>query len=309
MSATIVVGFDPTGTDDGAVQFGIAAARLTGAPLTVVVVHSGGRIRHRHAEDEFGGELSAEAQGALDRLRTRLAGESGVRSELRAVEASSAARGLHAALEDSGAGLVVVGATARGAVGRALLGSTAERVIHGAPCPVAVVPHGFAGGELNTVGVAFTSTPEGEQALRSGAVLAGAAGASLRVISVLHEEIGTMGVHRAGARAAMTQPEEIAAQHRIAVRDALEAAVEQADGGDVNAEIELVYGDPAETLAGFTSTLDLLVMGSRAYGPQRSVVLGGVSRKLTALAKCPVVVLPRGAEHPLRDLLADQRPA
>ena len=45
-------------------------------------------------------------------------------------------------------------------------------MIHGAPCPVAVVPHGFEGGELHTVGVAYTDSPEGEQALRSGVVLA-----------------------------------------------------------------------------------------------------------------------------------------
>lgn len=308
MSATIVVGFDPDGTDDGPVQFGLAAARFTGAPLTVAVVHAGELPWHRHAEAELRGELSADEQGALDRLRTRLEGESDVRAQVRLIEASSAARGLHVALEDEGVGLAVVGATSRGAVGRALVGSTAERVIHGAPCPVAVVPHGFAGGELTTIGVAFTSAPEGEQALRSGVLLARAAGASLRVISVLNEEMGTMGAHRAGAREAEVLPEEIAAQHRIGAADSLEAALKEVGGGDLNAEVELVYGDPAETLAGFTGNLDLLVMGSRAYGPQRSVLLGGVSRRLTAMAKCPVIVLPRGAEFPLRELLADQRP-
>ena len=308
MSATIVVGFDPDGTDDGPVQFGLAAARFTGAPRTVAVVHAGDLTWHRHAETELRSELSDDAQSALDRLRARLEGESGVRAHLLLVEASSAARGMHAALEDEGAGLAVVGGTSRGAVGRTLMGSTAERVIHGAPCPVAVVPHGFEGGELNTVGVAFTSSPEGEQALRTGVLLARASGASLRVICVLREQIGTMGVHRAGAREAEVLPEEIAAQNRLGAADSLEAALKEVGGDDVNAEVELVYGDPAETLADFTGNLDLLVMGSRAYGPQRSVLLGGVSRRLTATAKCPVIVLPRGAEFPLRELIADQRP-
>ena len=40
--------------------------------------------------------------------------------------------------------------------------------------------------------------------------------------------------------------------------------------------------------------LDLLVMGSRAYGPAHAVLLGGVSRRVIAGAACPVVVLPRG---------------
>jgi nucleotide-binding universal stress UspA family protein len=187
-----------------------------------------------------------------------------------------------------------------------VIGSTADRVIHGAPCPVAVVPHGFAGGELRTVGVAFTRSPEGAQALRSGVALARVTGAALRVITVLREEIGVIAGHREGARAAEQLPEEIAAQHRVAVAEALESALAEAGGGDINTETELVYGDPAEMLAGFTGALDLLVMGSRAYGPQRSVLLGGVSRRVTATAQCPVVVLPRGAEHPLRDVLNRQ---
>jgi nucleotide-binding universal stress UspA family protein len=307
MSAPIVVGFDPDGADDAPVRFGLAAARFTGAPLTIVAVADDGPAPNRLVDGEFREELSADARAALDRLRTRLEGEARIRAQLRLVEARSAARGLHVALEEERAGLAVVGATSRGAVGRAVIGSTADRVIHGAPCPVAVVPHGFAGGELRTVGVAFTRSPEGAQALRSGVALARVTGAALRVITVLREEIGVIARHREGARAAEQLPEEIAAQHRVAVAEALESALAEAGGGDINTETELVYGDPAEMLAGFTGSLDLLVMGSRAYGPPRSVLLGGVSRRVTATAQCPVVVLPRGAEHPLRDVLNRQR--
>ena len=73
--------------------------------------------------------------------------------------------------------------------------------------------------------------------------------------------------------------------------------------------IGLLSGPFDETLLGFTSTLDLLVMGSRAYGPTRAVLLGGVSRKVTARSSCPVLVLPRGAEHPLRELLSSGQAA
>jgi nucleotide-binding universal stress UspA family protein len=41
--------------------------------------------------------------------------------------------------------------------------------------------------------------------------------------------------------------------------------------------------------------VDLLVCGSRGYGPMRRVLLGGVLRKLIRRAACPVVVVPRGA--------------
>jgi nucleotide-binding universal stress UspA family protein len=296
MSAPIVVGHDPQGADDPPMQFGIAAARFAGAPLIVVTVH-GGRLAQA--------ELGAAADDALDTVRARLEREPDIASELRVVEAHSAARGLADVLEEVGAGLGVVGATSRGAVGQKLIGSTAERVIHGAPCPVAVVPHGFAGGELRTVGVAFTASPEGEQALRSGVALAQAAGAALRVITVLHEDIGTLGSNLPGQRAMQQMPEELASEHHIAGRAAVDAALAET-GAEVEAEIELVYGDPAEGLLGFTGSLDVLVMGSRAYGPQRAVLLGGVSRRVTAASRCPVIVLPRGASHPLRELLAQR---
>ncbi len=39
---------------------------------------------------------------------------------------------------------IVVGSPHRGAVGRALIGSVAEGILHGAPCPVVVAPRGYA---------------------------------------------------------------------------------------------------------------------------------------------------------------------
>jgi len=283
-----VVGFDPDVADDAPLQFGIAAARYTGAPLIVAAVHRG----HREADD------------SLERVRSRLADEPGVSSEVLPLESHNAARGLTDALEEADAGLVVVGATSRGAVARAIIGSTADRVIHNARCPVAVVPHGFDGGELRSVGVAYTPA-EGEDALRSAVVLAHAAGAALRVITVLHEEVGTLGPNREGARAMQQIPEVMASRHHVAARAAVDAALAEA-GAQLDSEIDLVYGDPAESLLDFTATLDLLVMGSRARAPRLAVMLGSVSRRVIAASKCPVLVLPRGAEHPLRDLIANR---
>ena len=42
-----------------------------------------------------------------------------------------------------------------------------------------------------------------------------------------------------------------------------------------------------------SSDLDLLVCGSRGYGPVRSVMLGSVSRALAHSARCPLLVVPR----------------
>jgi nucleotide-binding universal stress UspA family protein len=64
----------------------------------------------------------------------------------------------------------------------------------------------------------------------------------------------------------------------------------------VPVEEELLEGDTVEALAALDEReIDLLVCGSRGYGPVRRVLLGGVLRKLIRRAACPVVVVPRGA--------------
>ena len=40
--------------------------------------------------------------------------------------------------------------------------------------------------------------------------------------------------------------------------------------------------------------VDVLVCGSRGYGPIRRVLLGGVAARLIRRAAAPVVVVPRG---------------
>ena len=56
----------------------------------------------------------------------------------------------------------------------------------------------------------------------------------------------------------------------------------------------LLEGDVVERLAGLgPDDVDLLVCGSRGYGPPRRVLLGGVSSRLVRRAKVPVAVVPR----------------
>lgn len=52
--------------------------------------------------------------------------------------------------------------------------------------------------------------------------------------------------------------------------------------------------DPVERLADASRDLDVLVIGSRRFGPVRSVLLGSVSWPLIERAACPVLVVPRG---------------
>ena len=180
--------------------------------------------------------------------------------------------------------------------------------MHGAPCPIAIVPPGWeAGAELNTIGVAYVDTDEGREALRGAHALARRAGATLRVLTAVKAGL---------ARYGETQPrtaeqrgkdfDEVEGELRVRAENAVRRAIEALDG-DVAVEADAFVEDPADVLIRVSENVDLLICGSRGYGPLRAVLLGGVSRRLTAEARCPVIVLPRGVEASL-DALMDASP-
>ena len=61
---------------------------------------------------------------------------------------------------------------------------------------------------------------------------------------------------------------------------------------DLHAETTLLVGDPVRVLEHEAAEdLDLLVLGSRGYGPVRRVLLGGVSDDVVRRSPCPVLVV------------------
>jgi nucleotide-binding universal stress UspA family protein len=186
-----------------------------------------------------------------------------------------------------------------------LPGTTAQRLLHGATCPVTVVPWGWRAGEgLRVIGAGFVDTEEGREALRAAHALARVAGATLRVITVVRPHLAWYAETEAhvGVRPAKSI-DEVEGEHRVQAEQALSRAVAGL-GEDVPIRAEaFVDEDPAETLIAVSEHLDLLVCGSRGYGPLRAVLLGGVSRRVVAGARCPVVVLPRGVQAPFETLV------
>jgi nucleotide-binding universal stress UspA family protein len=303
MTKPIFVGYDPQTRDRAPVEFGVAAARFTGAPLVIASVHDAGG--DRLTAGQMGEGLLEDVTETLAEVRAELHAQ-GVAVECRELASTSAARALHEAAEaDDDAGLLVVGSTRRSTIGRLLPGSTAERLMHGAPCPIAVVPHGWhAGGGLRTIGVAYVDTEEGREALRGAHALAQRAGATLRVLTVVKVRLGMHAEAEPGKPAARGKGfEEVEGEHRVLAETAARTAVEELDG-DVSVEVDAFLEDPADTLIRTSEHLDLLVCGSRGYGPLRAVVLGGVSRRVAAEAQCPVIVLPRGVRASLESLMA-----
>lgn len=287
----ILIGFDGSSHGEDALALGrvLAAAAGDGTELVVAIVYKAVIQKDSHGtESDYQGRLRYEAEQELERART-LAPELASDASL-TVRASSAAAGLHRLAEELEADTIVVGTSHRSALGRVWAGSATEQVLHGAPVAVAVAPVGYAEraeGEraLRRVGVAYDGSPEAEHALARGAELARAAGAAVVPIAVT--DVRTLAPMVAGYD-----------QYLEAVREQTASALEQAVaavGDGVAVEPQKREGEPAGELAAASATLDLLVAGSRGYGPLKRVLLGSVSARLVREAEGPLLLLPRSA--------------
>jgi nucleotide-binding universal stress UspA family protein len=249
---------------------------------------SGGRLTLAHVRPGEYHPLAASVQGVLEEERAGslalLEGEraaSGVQAELVSVVAPSPGAGLHRQAEEQGADLLVVGSYSRSAFGRAMLGDDTRAALNGAPCAVAVAAREYASDPtpLAKVGVAYNGSPESKRALEQARELAGPTHARISVLEVVSIP--------SYAFTGVIAP---------ALGDSIELLLTEAkqrldELPDV--EARAVYGLAGEELAAFSQDVDLLVVGSRGYGPVRRLVVGSTSDYLERHARSSLLVLPR----------------
>jgi nucleotide-binding universal stress UspA family protein len=195
--------------------------------------------------------------------------------------------GLLEVAESENAQLIVVGPSHRSGLGLVRPGSVGELLLSGAPVPVAIAPRGYADSPawLGLIACAFDGSPESRLALDWATQLADSNRSRLRVISVLKPVVyGAVGF-------------DTATVDPIRRRDLVHEQQTAIAGYDGPVELLLRDGDPAWRLAEASREADLLVMGSRGYGPLQATLLGGVSHHVLHHAACPVVIHPRSALH------------
>jgi len=293
----IIVGVDGSEGSNDAVSLASSLAGITGAELMLVNVFPYELHPNRAANPAFKEYLKRDSEDLLAGLLRELGVEG---TEVRSVPNPSPAHGLHALAEAEDAALIVVGSTHTGRAGRVLPGSTGERLLHGAPCPVAVAPKGYAqrsGQEHGLVGCGYDGTQSARRALDAARSIASATGSRLRVIRGFKPvpfDIPPGSVATGGLSSYNDDLRDRAAEEL----DAAVAKIEPA-----GAEPQLVVGDPGDVLVKATEGLDLLMMGSRGYGPLHAVLVGGVAGRVVREAACPVIVFPRSAGHTDEDSL------
>jgi nucleotide-binding universal stress UspA family protein len=280
---TIVVGVDGRQGGRDALRLAGLLAEAGGGDLIAVRV-----FPHQHrpalARSPAVDEERESTQVALDR---ELADMGMTTARAHVVGDTSPARALHRMAERERADVLVVGSAHRGAVGRVLGGDVALGSLHGSPCPVAVAPRGMADRDatpLTRIGVGFDGTPESREALAVAVALAKSARVELELLCAATPPIPLF-AEAAWADGAI-----------VDYRPEAEELISRTLGElDVEAVGKAVVGGPVETLVELTHRVDVLVVGSRGWGPIRRILLGSTAARLIREAACPVLVVPRGA--------------
>ena len=291
---TLVVGYSPTRRDRSPLDLATTLARSIGTDLLVVAVVPapwpttvpGPSDREYRAWTKAEGERAvAEARDLLDED-----GDS-VTTEVVAVPGRSVAATLEDQAKKSDAGMVVVGSGEHGMMGRVVVGSTADRLLHSSPIPVAVATRGFRApqeGRVTRATCSFRADEASHSALERTAEICAETGASLRVAT-----FGVLGQQM--------YPPEVRGEHQILdafVTDtakAQEAAVAALPGGGQDVETLVATGrDWPEALGHLDwQDSDVLVVGSSPTGILARVFIGTNATRIVRHSPVPAVVVPR----------------
>jgi nucleotide-binding universal stress UspA family protein len=126
---SVVVGYVPRAEGEAALRHAVAEARSRNTRLVVVNTSRGDAlVDERFADDD-----------QLDALEGRLAADGVQHAVVHAIRGRDASEEILAAAREHRADLVVIGLRRRSPVGKLIMGSTAQKVLLDAPCPVLAV--------------------------------------------------------------------------------------------------------------------------------------------------------------------------
>jgi nucleotide-binding universal stress UspA family protein len=279
MFNNVVVGVD--GGEGGADAVALAERLCReGGRISLVFVYPGEAGRHHSRYSEFDQAQRARGQRLLEKARD----DAGIEADLRLVPSPSVGRGLHEVAEADEADLLVVASSRRGLLGRVFISNDTRAALNGAPCAVAIAPAGYREypRTMREIGVGYDGSAESQHALAFARGLADDLDTKLSAFQAV--SIPTYYANGLAAVDGSTIPDLV-----NNARDELAAL-----GG---VEAHAAYGNAAEELSVYSASLDLLVIGSRSYGPFGRLVHGSTAQGLAGSARCPLLVLTRGARE------------
>ena len=277
----ILIGCAPDGSVGDVLALGELLARTIGLELLLACVY----VDEPAMAQNFRLARQREAEQTVDAALERIE-SSGLVRHGRAYPARSVTRGLAELALAEEPELLVIGSR-HTSLGRLLSGSVTERLFATSSSPVAIAPRDFAARRhdtLSRIGVGYDGSMEARAALAKAAELAETTDAELRV-TVVCDSTASPGLEG-------TDHASLESRRRAEAEARLEEALVTLGGGK-RATGAIVAGAPAAALEATAKSdaLDLLVIGSRGYGPFHAVAAGGVSSHLARHVLCPLVVV------------------
>lgn len=277
---TILVAADGTPPAAWAVERALRLPIATGGKLVVA------RVLPEDAPPKYAKQLASEAQHFLREIARRI--QSGLRKKGRSDLSVSTVfrvgapyRELIRAARSEGADLLVLGRHGRRPVRDLLLGSTAEKILHGGDIPVLIVNR-MPAAAYRRPAVALDLDETARTTLELALRTLGGAVANLEVIHAYGAPFEGAITHR-----------ESDAYRRECRRQALTGLREIVDSvGEVPWEAALRLGDPRSVIirAAKTHRADLIVLGTHGRSGLSHFLLGSVAEYVIRSAKCDVLV-------------------
>lgn len=287
----ILVGVDGSEDSALAVRAAVDLSNRTGAELHVVhawqdeappslpSAMSGDYSEAREQWERAAEEVLKEQAGLADDAGASVAGTH-LRKGRPAEEITDLAGEL-------GADLLIIGSRGLGTVKRLVMGSVSEGVVSLSPCPVLVMRGGEEAWPPSRVIVGADVSEEARRAAELAALLAGALGAEVALVTAYQNPVPLTGgrTHAPGAGAERASEEAREALSRLA------AGLEGTHG--VRPERQAVLGDAAAVIqdAAEEDGPALVVVGSRGRGAVTRFALGSVSMNVLRAVDGPVLVI------------------
>jgi nucleotide-binding universal stress UspA family protein len=242
-------------------------------------------------------EWVAVAQADMDEAADLIAG-SGVTTE-RLILEGEPEDAIVAAADERGVDMIAMASHGRGAIGRAIFGSVADRVTRTSTVPVLVLrtPHDEAtdDGPVERIMVPLDGSELATEALPVAVEVAQAMGVPVFVVRAI-DPVANIPVARGNFGVSPTVTSELA--ERIWQETEAEAtktvsdAVAHLQTKGIDASGATLSGSPYFAISDATEPGDLLVLTSHGRGGVRRWLLGSVAEKLVREAPVPVLLVP-----------------
>jgi nucleotide-binding universal stress UspA family protein len=204
-----------------------------------------------------------------------------------------------AAAARRGAQMIAMASHGRGAVGRAIFGSVADRVARTAPVPVLILrppdEDVVPSVAVSRIVVPLDGSEIAARALPVASELAKHLAAPVHVIRAVDAASSlpmASGVFGAGPVVDANVTDQIWEEAEAEARSTVTAAVSQLQSEGVDASGGIVVGSPFFAISEAIEPGDLLTLTSHGRGGVRRWLLGSVAEKLVREARAPVMLVP-----------------